>query len=94
MEMARQKCLELHARVIHPPAGPEEPLPTAPLTEREAGSWCMTSQDWAWWYFDDVLKSATDDPHAQARCAEVEALVDPSIVVLRGWRAEFVPKYR
>jgi hypothetical protein len=95
MEVARQRCLELRARVNNAPTGQEPPLPTVRLTAAEAQAWCVAARIRAWWFFgDDVLKPDVDDAHAQARCDRAAAQVDPTIVVANGWRMQFVPVFK
>jgi hypothetical protein len=95
MEMARQRCLELRARVNNAPTGREPPLPTVRLTAAEAQAWCVAARIRVWWFFgDDVLKPDVDDAHARARCDQAAAQVDPAIVAPNGWRMQFVPVFK
>jgi len=91
-ERARQKCTELHTRVMNPPTGDEQPLPTDRLTAVEAEMWCTISLQHAWYLGDDVMKTG-DNLQVQARCEQAEALIDPTIVAPNGWRAQFLPKW-
>src|SRR5262245_36847204 len=53
-EQARQKCIEMKARVMSPPTGADQALPTTPLTAVEAQAWCEAARYRAWYLGDDV----------------------------------------